>query len=29
MAKEDAVFLDDANVVKIEWGSALIMARRK
>lgn len=29
MAKEDAIFSDDTNVVKIEWGSALIMARRK
>lgn len=29
MAKEDAIFKDDENVVKIEWGSALIMARRK
>lgn len=29
IAKEDAVFADEEKVVKVEWGSALIMARRK
>lgn len=29
IAKEDAWFRDDENLVKIEWGSAVVMARRK
>lgn len=29
MAEKDAFFKDEANVVTMEWGSALVMARRK